>query len=129
LNGAALNSTRKIDWVYFLPALHLSAFALANIGYLVPTFQYLGIIDGYILVADLPVSLVTFALAWRYPGLAAVWIVVAGTLWWYLIARLLKFGVQKLLRKGKDSYTIETLMRKSRVLPRRVSASHTCIER
>jgi hypothetical protein len=96
-----------MDWVYFLPALHLSAFALANIGYLLPTFQHLGIIESYIILADFPISILVFALAWRYPVLAALWIVVAGTLWWYLIGRLLKFGVQNLLRKDENSSSLK----------------------
>jgi hypothetical protein len=73
---------------------------MANVGYLIPTLQHLGIIEGYLILADLPVSLVVFALAWRYPLLAAVWIVVAGTLWWYLISCLLEVVAQRLLRKN-----------------------------
>ena len=34
-----------------------------------------------------PISLVALALAWKYSVLATVWILVVGTLWWYLLSR------------------------------------------
>jgi hypothetical protein len=86
-------------WVYVLPGLHLCAFAMANIGYLIPLLQHLGILDTYLIAADLPVSFVVFAFAWRYRVLAAIWIMVVGTLWWYFLSRLLEIGVRKFLRK------------------------------
>ncbi len=39
--------------------------------------------------------------------LAAIWLVIIGTLWWYLISRLLKLGVQKLLRKDPPFSTLK----------------------
>jgi hypothetical protein len=94
-----LISLRQMRWVYCLPILHLCAFGIANLGILIPSLQYLGRLESYIILADLPVSLVVFGLAWHYPMLAAIWIVVVGTLWWYLLSRLLELGVQKIFQK------------------------------
>ena len=98
---------RYMSWVYLLPTLHLGAFAVSNLGFFIPSLQYLARLEGYIIVADLPISLVVFALAWHYPVLAAIWLVIIGTLWWYLISRLLKLGVQKLLRKDPPFSTLK----------------------
>jgi hypothetical protein len=38
------------------------------------------------MLADLPVSLVAYALGWKYPLLANLWIIVVGTLWWYFLS-------------------------------------------
>jgi hypothetical protein len=46
-------------------------------------------------LADLPISLPAYFLAWKYSTLAAIWIFVAGTFWWYLLAR----GAQALLSR------------------------------
>jgi hypothetical protein len=72
---------------------------VANLGIFIPAFQTPGILETYLIAADLPVSLVVFALAWQYPVLAGIWIMVVGTLWWYFLSRLLEIGVRKLLRK------------------------------
>ena len=60
---------------------------MSYIGYVVHSLQYLGIIFSVILLADLPISIVAYALAWKYPAAAALWILVAGTSWWYLLSR------------------------------------------
>jgi hypothetical protein len=73
--------------VYVLPALHFFACLLSYIGLVIPSLQFLGILFSLVLVADLPVSLPTYALGWKYSALAATWIFVAGTLWWYLLSR------------------------------------------
>jgi len=88
-------------WVYFPPILHVCVCIASNLGYLIPSLQYFsGRLNGYIILADLPISIMVFALAWQYPVLAMTWLVVIGTLWWYLLSRLLELGVQKFLRKN-----------------------------
>jgi hypothetical protein len=82
---------------YFLPFLHLCACFISMLGHLIPSLQYLGIVWASIILADLPISLVAFALAWKYSALAAAWILVAGTLWWYLLSR----GAELVVRKFK----------------------------
>jgi hypothetical protein len=73
------------------------------LGYVVVALQPLGIVQSFIILADFPVSLVVFALAWHHAVLATIWLVVAGTLWWYLLSRLLELAVQWLMRKGEQS--------------------------
>ena len=76
-------------WIYFLPILHLCVCLISMVGYLVPRLQYLGIAWTGIMLADFPISAVALALAlaWKYSALAAAWILVVGTLWWYLLSR------------------------------------------
>jgi hypothetical protein len=59
------------------------------VGYLAPKLDYLGIILTFVMLVDLPVSLVSYILAWRHEVIAQVWIVVAGTWWWYAISNLI----------------------------------------
>ena len=84
-------------WIYFLPILHLSVCLISMVGYLVPRLQYLGIVWTGIMVADFPISLVALALAWKHSALAAAWILVVGTLWWYLLSR----GAELVVRRFK----------------------------
>ena len=67
------------------------------LGHLIPSLQYLGIVWAGIMLVDLPISLVAFALAWKYSALATAWIFVVGTLWWYLLSR----GAELVVRKFK----------------------------
>jgi hypothetical protein len=73
-------------WVYFLPSVHLCACFVSFIGLVIPSLQYTGILFTFILVADLPVSALAYALGWKQSALAVTWIFVAGTLWWYLLS-------------------------------------------
>src|SRR5258708_40094350 len=74
-------------WLYLLPSLHLCACLTSYVGLLVPSLQHLGILFAFVLLADLPISLPAYFLAWKYSTLAAIWIFVAGTFSWYLLAR------------------------------------------
>src|SRR5271170_8468514 len=88
LQGArSLTRQAHPEWIYFLPILHFCACLMSTLRYFVPGLQYLVIIWEFVLHADFPVSLVAYALTPRYAPLAAIWIVVAGTLWWYLLSR------------------------------------------
>src|SRR5271155_4869158 len=78
---------RLIRWRYVLPSLHLLACSISYVGLLIPSLQFLGIVFPFVLSADLPVSLLAYALGWRYSTLAVTWIFVVGTLWWYLLGR------------------------------------------
>jgi hypothetical protein len=57
------------------------------IGLILPGLQFLGIIWGFVMLFDLPISIVAYALAFHYSLLAGLWIFVVGTLWWYLLSR------------------------------------------
>lgn len=94
---SATNSPDRKTWTYFLPALHLCACFISMLGHLIPSLQYLGIVWAGIMLVDLPISLVAFALAWKYSALATAWILVVGTLWWYLLSR----GAELVVRKFK----------------------------
>jgi hypothetical protein len=78
---------RSMRWRYVLPSLHFLACSISYVGLLIPSLQFLGILFTYVLLADLPISLPAYFLAWKYPVLAVTWVFVAGTLWWYLIGR------------------------------------------
>jgi hypothetical protein len=78
-------------WVYILPTLHLCACLVSMIGYVIPSLQYWGIAFTFILLLDLPISVVAYALAWKYPAIEAIWIFVVGTLWWYALSRGVEF--------------------------------------
>jgi hypothetical protein len=78
--------------VYVLPGLHLSACLLTYVGlasaFVIPPLRLLALIFPVLLIVDLPFSVVAFALAWKYPLLAHLWILLIGTAWWYLISRI-----------------------------------------
>lgn len=38
------------------------------------------------MLADLPMSVLAYALAFHYAALSFAWIFVGGTLWWYLLS-------------------------------------------
>src|ERR1700735_369159 len=78
---------RLMRWRYVLPSLHLLACLISYIGLLLPSLKSFGILFTVILVADLPISLPAYFLAWKYPAFAVTWVFVAGTLWWYLLGR------------------------------------------
>jgi len=78
------------DWIYFLPILHFCACLMSTRRYFVPGLQYLIVIWEFVMRADCPVSLLAYVLNPKYAPLAAIWIVVAGTLWWYLLSRAAK---------------------------------------
>lgn len=78
----------RLRWVYFLPILHLCACFISLASYVVPRFEYAGgTLWEVITMLDLPLSLVAIGLAWKHGVLATIWIMVVGTLWWYLLGR------------------------------------------
>src|SRR5271169_689364 len=88
LQGAGtLTRQAHPEWIYFLPILHFCACLMSTLRYFVPGLQYLVIIWEFVLHADFPVSLLANALGPNYSEIAAIRIVVAGTLGWYLLSR------------------------------------------
>ncbi|MGA7559393.1 MAG: hypothetical protein WBW01_17760 [Terriglobales bacterium] len=82
----------QFRWFYWPPLIHLAICLVATLGYIVPGLQFLGILWSIVTIADLPVSLVTMILTFGpHSGLAPVWAIVAGTLWWYLVCRAASF--------------------------------------
>ena len=58
------------------------------------------------MLADLPISMVAFALAWKYSALATAWIFVVGTLWWYLLSRVAEPVLRRFKVIGAKNCTI-----------------------
>ena len=76
-----------VRWRYVLPSIHLLACVSGYVGLVIPRFQFFGMLFSFVLLVDLPVSLLAHVLGWRHPVLALTWVFVAGTLWWYLLGR------------------------------------------
>jgi len=93
------------DWIYFVPILHFCACLMSTLRYFVPGLQYLVVIWEFVLHADFPVSLVAYALEPHSGALAAIWIVVAGTLWWYLMSRAAENLFYRFRNRRKASST------------------------
>src|SRR5260370_39118270 len=77
---------RPSRWVYVLPSLHLFACLTSYVGLLIPSLQHLGILFSFVMLADLPISLLAYGLAWKYSALAVIWIFVAGAFFWFLLS-------------------------------------------
>lgn len=80
-----MSGLAKNKWIYILPALHLSAYFLTYfVGHPLE-------LSGFpiLLIADFPFSIGVLVLAWKYPLLANLWILVVGTAWWYLLSRII----------------------------------------
>lgn len=86
---------KQFRWVYLVPLIHVCACLISMIGLIVPSLQYLGISWSFIMLADLPISLVAYGLGWKYSVLADLWIFVAGTLWWYSLSCAAELVVRK----------------------------------
>src|SRR5208282_1663172 len=91
------------DWIYFLPILHFCACLMSTLRYFVPGLQYLVVIWDFVMHADLPVSLVAYALAPYSAALAGIWIVVVGTLWSYLLSRAAEFLFNRFTQQRKTA--------------------------
>ncbi len=94
-------------WVYLLPIIHLSACAISFVGYLIPPLQFLGIIWVFIVLVDLPVSAIFYALAWKYSLIAGLWVVVVGTLWWYFLGRTIERLNKRIKARSSGAQTVQ----------------------
>jgi hypothetical protein len=64
-------------------------------------FQPLGILFTFLVLADIPISLVYAGLVWSNGVLAFLWLAVAGTLWWYLLCRTAEFVGSKIRKQHR----------------------------
>jgi|SRR5450631_1934410 len=93
----SLAMPNRFRWVYFLPLLHLAACLISMVGGLViPQFQYFGIVWVFVMLLDLPISLVAYIVGWKFQILAAIWIFAAGTAWWYFVSLVLERAFHRL---------------------------------
>ena len=86
-------------WVHWVPLIHLLICLAAVLGYAVPLLQPLGILFTFLVLIDLPISLVYGLLVWRHEALALLWLMVAGTCWWYLLCRAAESVRSRFLKK------------------------------
>jgi len=100
LGGRMLSAPKRFRWVYVLPFIHFCAYLFSLSGVVVPALQSLAVAGEFIMLADLPVSLVAYALAWKYSSLAGLWILIVGTLWWYLLSRGIELAIDRLRDRG-----------------------------
>jgi hypothetical protein len=96
-------SNKHRTWVYLLPLLHLIACLIGLVGYVIPSVQYLGIVWVGVMLVDMPVSAIGYATAWKHGTFTAIWVVVVGTLWWYLLSRGAGLLIAKLRAKSQPS--------------------------
>jgi hypothetical protein len=69
------------------------------LGFVIPQLQFLGILMVFVNIADIPISLVALALAFHNDPVAWIWILVAGTLWWYSLARAAEFVFNRFISR------------------------------
>ncbi len=78
-------------WFHFLPIFHFCVCLISYVGLLLPNVQNLGKLLALIVLVDLPISLPAYFLGWKYPAPALVWVLIAGTFWWYVLGGGVKF--------------------------------------
>ncbi len=106
--------SRNRGWIYLLPCLHLCVCSISYLGVLLPSLQYFAILFEFVLLADLPISIVTYLVAWKYPGFGVIWTFVVGTAWWYLLSRGLELLVNA-IQSRKISYDLADTLSEQRV--------------
>ena len=92
-----------------MPAAHVCACLISMVGYVIPSLQYLGIVWVGVMLVDMPVSAIAYALAWKHGAIAAIWVVVVGTLWWYLLSRGVGLLIAKLKAKRGSGSTMRSV--------------------
>jgi hypothetical protein len=100
---ATLVYLKHLRWFHSLPIFHLYGCFTGFIGYLIPSLHHWGILFTFILILDLPISLVAYLIGWKYGGLALAWIMVVGTLWWYLLGRGAEFLIDTFVRSSRPT--------------------------
>jgi len=70
-----LGVPKSFRWVYLLPIVHLFVSLISMIGMITLRLSSLGVAWSFTMLADLPISLVAYMVAWKYSWLAALWII------------------------------------------------------
>jgi hypothetical protein len=94
-----LINRRDLRWFHFLPIFHLCVCLISFAGILLSRLPTFAIIFWYVMMADLPISLPAFLVAWESQVLAATWVCVAGTFWWYFLGRGAELLIDSLRRQ------------------------------
>jgi hypothetical protein len=82
-----VNFLARSRWVYFLSVLHFSVCVICLLILVLPPHPYFAaMVWEFILLVDLPLSAVAMGVGMVNGGIAVAWILVVGTLWWYLLS-------------------------------------------
>ena len=88
---------KPFRWVYLLPLIHFCACLTSMVGLIVPQLQTGDRVEFHN-AGGSPDFTCRVCMA-KYSALADLWILVAGTLWWYLLSR----GAELVFDKFKGS--------------------------
>jgi hypothetical protein len=77
-------------WVYILPIIHFVVSATSLLLARIPGLNFMAFGWTFVMIVDLPISLVSYFAAWKYPGIAMAWLIVVGTIWWYLLSKIIE---------------------------------------
>ena len=78
----------RSHYIYIAPAIHLCVSLYATVGfYFEHAPEHPIWVLNVLTFLDFPVSIVGILLTWGPKFLAAAWMVIAGTLWWYFLSR------------------------------------------
>jgi hypothetical protein len=94
----------RVRLAYLLPILHLLACLASMAGHVVPKLQNWGIAWTFIMLADLPVSLLAYVFAFKGSLFSVIWILVVGTLWWYLLGLLAEALLDRFIRPPNEPF-------------------------
>lgn len=86
-----MSEQKHLPQVYWLPLAHLVICSTAMSGLVVPQLQFLGILMMFVNIVDFPISFVALALSFHHDALAWIWMIVVGTLWWYVLSLAAQF--------------------------------------
>ncbi len=88
---------------------------MSTLRFFVPGLQYFSVMWDFVVRVDFPVSLVVRHWGRSYSALAAIWVVMAGTLWWYLLSRAAETLIKKFSPAPKTSFRLIRRTKASRV--------------
>jgi hypothetical protein len=94
-------TTTRSPWVYLLPAIHFCACSIIMLGYVVPAWRSLLLGWEYVIVVDFPVSFIAVGLAWSHQVLSLIWFLIAGTVWWYVLGRVVDAVLNRFRRRAQ----------------------------
>jgi hypothetical protein len=87
---------KRFHALYGAPLIHLALCLATMIGAFVHQLYLLSLCGTILMFVDMPfVTAGSAMLAWHYPLLGAIWMVVAGTIWWYLLSLLFAYMFKK----------------------------------
>lgn len=80
-------------WIYFLPLIHFCV----CLAYIISEAVGRGLDWGPLIMADLPFSIIGAGLLWRGSGLGALFFVIIGTVWWYVVSLIIALLFRRIM--------------------------------